>query len=105
MSKTSKHGPQRKTPRYEPPTPKRVPPPTITTTSWRKQLPRQYQYDGIYPYYLHDEFIHRDITHKDTDERFREALQKLRADRAEQQQKDIVKSIFFKLFFSKKLFF
>ena len=35
--------------------------------------------------------LHRDFAHKDTDERFREALQKLRADRAEQQQKDIVK--------------
>ncbi|CAF2531957.1 unnamed protein product [Rotaria sp. Silwood2] len=79
---------QRKTTRYEPPTPKR-PPPTITTTSWRKQYSKQYHYDSIYPYYLYNEFTHRDFVHKDTDERFREALQKLRADRAEQQQQNI----------------
>jgi hypothetical protein len=40
VSKNPKYAPQRKTPRYEPPTPKRAPP-AITTTSWRKQLPRQ----------------------------------------------------------------
>lgn len=44
----------------------------------------------MYPYYLNNEFTHRDFVHKDTDERYREALQKLRQDRAEQQNKDIV---------------
>jgi hypothetical protein len=34
------------------------------------------------------------LIHKDTDERFREALQKVRADRAEQQQKEIVRKSF-----------
>ena len=108
MSKNPRHPQQRKTTRYEPPTIKRVQP-TITTTSWRKQWPRQvryfgifrnllsiffffqYHYDSIYPYYLYDEWTYRDFIHKDTDERFREALQKLRADRAEQQQKGIVR--------------
>jgi hypothetical protein len=33
---------------------------------------------------------HRDSIHKDPDERFREALQKLRTDRAK-QQKELVK--------------
>lgn len=40
---------------------------------------------------MHNELAHRDLVHKDTDERFREALQKLRQDRAEQQNKDIVR--------------
>jgi hypothetical protein len=47
--------------------------------------------DSTYPNYTLSEYNHRDFPHKDTDERFREALQKLRQDRAEQQQKDIVK--------------
>lgn len=38
-SKTSKQTLQQKKPRYEPPTSKRAPPPTITTTSWRKNWP------------------------------------------------------------------
>jgi hypothetical protein len=49
----------------------------------------------MYPYYSQNELAHRDFTHKDKDERFREALQKLRADRAEKQQKDIVNEIIF----------
>lgn len=40
VAKNPKAVPQRKTPRYEPPTSKR-PPPNITTTSWRKQWPRE----------------------------------------------------------------
>ncbi|CAF3563060.1 unnamed protein product [Rotaria sp. Silwood1] len=85
----TKHVSQRKTTRYEPPTTKRSQP-AITTTSWRKQWPKQYHYDNLYPYYLYNEFTHRDYVHKDTDERFREALQKLRADRAEQQQQKAI---------------
>ena len=38
-TKTPKHVPSKKTPRYEPPTPKRQPP-AITTSSWKKQLPK-----------------------------------------------------------------
>ncbi len=38
-TKNPEHVPPRKTPRYEPPTPKRAPP-TITTTSWKKQWPK-----------------------------------------------------------------
>ncbi|CAF0828959.1 unnamed protein product [Rotaria sordida] len=90
-NQNSKHVSQRKTTHYEPPTTtttKRSQP-TITTTSWRKQWPIQYHYDSLYPYYLYNEITHRDYVQKDTDERFREALQKLRADRAEQHQKDI----------------
>jgi hypothetical protein len=49
----------------------------------------------MYPYYSQNELAPRDFTHKDKDERFREALQKLRADRAEKQQKDIVNEIIF----------
>ncbi|CAF3364329.1 unnamed protein product [Rotaria socialis] len=87
-SKNPKQVLQQKKPRYEPPTSKRVPP-TITTTSWRKTWPKQYHFDSIYPYHLFNEFTHREFVHKDTDERFREALHKLRADRAEQQNKEI----------------
>lgn len=39
---------------------------------------------------MHNEVLQRDLAHKDTDERFKEALSKLRAERAEQQQKEIV---------------
>ncbi|CAF4318693.1 unnamed protein product, partial [Rotaria sordida] len=77
-NQNSKHVSQRKTTHYEPPTTtttKRSQP-TITTTSWRKQWPIQYHYDSLYPYYLYNEITHRDYVQKDTDERFREALQK-----------------------------
>jgi hypothetical protein len=58
----------------------------------------------MYPYYLHNELNHRDFNQKDTDERYREALQKVRADRAEQQQKEIVR-INILLSDQKKIFF
>ena len=48
-------------------------------------------YDAAYPYYLHPEFMHHEYIHKDEEERYREALQILRAERAEQQQKQIVR--------------
>lgn len=48
-------------------------------------------YDSYYPYYLHPDYLHHDYIHKDEEERYREALQVMRAERAEQQQKQIVR--------------
>lgn len=48
-------------------------------------------YDSYYPYYLHPDYLHHDYVHKDEEERYREALQVMRAERAEQQQKQIVR--------------
>lgn len=50
----------------------------------------QHLYDSHYPYYLHPDFYHHEYIHKDEEERYREALQILRAERAEQQQRQIV---------------
>lgn len=44
----------------------------------------------MYPYYAHPDFLHQEFIHKDDEERFREALQVMRAERAEQQQKQMV---------------
>ncbi len=50
----------------------------------------QYPIEEIDPDHSPSELTHRDIIPKDPDERFREALQKLRTDRAK-QQKELVK--------------
>ncbi|CAF0944512.1 unnamed protein product [Adineta steineri] len=70
---------------YEPPSPKRIPP-TYTTSSWRKQEGLDYQSDSNPFDYSPSELMQNDYYRKDPNERFREALQKLRADRAEQQK-------------------
>ncbi|CAF1182104.1 unnamed protein product [Adineta steineri] len=70
---------------YELPSPKRIPP-TYTTSSWRKQEGLDYQSDSNPFDYSPSELMQNDYYRKDPNERFREALQKLRADRAEQQK-------------------
>ncbi|CAF1054651.1 unnamed protein product [Rotaria sordida] len=66
-----KHILTKKIPQYEPP--------NIINNSKKKQLSKQNQNDSVTP---------RENIHKDSDERFREALTKFRSDRAEQQQKE-----------------
>ncbi|UJR36936.1 hypothetical protein I4U23_029648 [Adineta vaga] len=74
-----------KTSSYEPPSPKRVPG-TMPVNSWKRQDQLQFPLDSLQLDSSESEFTGRDNIHKNADERFHEALQKLRADRAKQQK-------------------
>ncbi|CAF3377290.1 unnamed protein product [Rotaria socialis] len=74
-----KYVPPSRAPQYEPPTVSSTAT-TITSSITKKQQgSKQNHHDSVTP---------RENIHKDTDERYREALTKFRTDRAEQQQKD-----------------
>ncbi|CAF1064630.1 unnamed protein product [Adineta ricciae] len=74
-----------KTSLYESPSSKRLPGVT-TAKSWKRPDQTQFSMDSPHFDYTQSELSDRDNLHKNADERFREALQKLRSDRAKQQK-------------------
>ncbi|CAF0764301.1 unnamed protein product [Didymodactylos carnosus] len=80
---------QLKPTKYEPPSSKRINNTLITTSSWRKQVCKIHLYhvlpNSLLPFYMQNEVIYRDYLNKDTDERYREALQALRAEKKKEQ--------------------
>ncbi|CAF1062261.1 unnamed protein product [Adineta ricciae] len=74
-----------KTSLYEPSSSKRLPGAT-TAKSWKRQDQTQFSSDSPHFDFTQSELSDHDNLHKNADERFREALQKLRSDRAKQQK-------------------
>ncbi|CAF0743164.1 unnamed protein product [Didymodactylos carnosus] len=78
---------QPRTEKYEPPSSKRINHALNTTSSWRKQLRSLGTLlpNSVLPFYMQNELTHRDFINKDEDERYREALQAIRAEKKREQ--------------------
>ncbi|CAF1934988.1 unnamed protein product [Rotaria magnacalcarata] len=74
-----KYVPPNRAPQHEPPTISSTSTTTTSSITKKQQGSKQNHLDSVTP---------RENIHKDTDERYREALTKFRTDRAEQQQKE-----------------